>query len=755
MSFYRFCSLCSMGGWLLCSSASICQTSQNNSEDGNANSVPLISFAKPQPYQVVQRKGYVPQFAHAHQPGGAATGYADVAIEFSMPVTSASTVIDVDTVEFRTQLLAGMPGSPSDWQSLKFTFHNATVAATAKIDAGGWYQLDVRCLNNGQTVAVGSLRPFGVGELFLIAGQSYATNTNEQVLKVADAGQRVAAYNFRTEAWQVANDPQPTADQSDGGSLWPAFGDLLVSSLDVPIGLANVAYGGTSSAQWQPSGNLFPPLAETGRKLDSFRAVLWQQGESDVIGGVTVDDYVKNILTLRNAASSHWGANPPWLLAKSTLHPTVYNDPVGEGRIRQAIEKLILQPGFLRGPDTDILDGVNRGGPDSRRHFTGTGQRNAAALWFAAVISWIHQPRPIHEVMLRDLPELCLLEPAWNSPVVHRESSVLIQAASDQPAIARLAFEASTVLHVAVASSGQALLENDHWTLGEDRRSLVFSGNLPCEAIVQEQMFLPKDAPGSYRHRAGNPEQSLLYQPGRWFHDRNIEITYQRADIADSSNEVSNSNTDEPELLKRVIEKLKSGRGLHIGVSGDSISTGLDASFVTFASPFQLGYPELVAAQLQESFRCPVSLTNRAVAGWSVTHGLRDAEAMIAEQPDLMIIAYGMNDVGRRDPAWYAQQVRELVTTFQTRLPGTDIILVASMLGNSEWIHTPREMFALYRDELKKLTGPGIALADLTHVWATLLGNKHDLDLTGNGLNHPNDFGHRLYAQAILSLLVD
>jgi hypothetical protein len=27
------------------------------------------------------------------------------------------------------------------------------------------------------------------------------------------------------------------------------------------------------------------------------------------------------------------------------------------------------------------------------------------------------------------------------------------------------------------------------------------------------------------------------------------------------------------------------------------------------------------------------------------------------------------------------------------------------------------------------------------------------LDLTGNGLNHPNDFGHRLYAQAILEYL--
>lgn len=27
--------------------------------------------------------------------------------------------------------------------------------------------------------------------------------------------------------------------------------------------------------------------------------------------------------------------------------------------------------------------------------------------------------------------------------------------------------------------------------------------------------------------------------------------------------------------------------------------------------------------------------------------------------------------------------------------------------------------------------------------------------MTGNGVNHPCDYGHRLYAQAILALLVD
>jgi lysophospholipase L1-like esterase len=721
----------------------------------NAEVALAISIVDPRPYQVVQRKGYVPQFAHGHQPGGAATGYADVRIQYTIAETFVGRVVEFDTLQYRTRLFPEMTGQPNDWQSIPFLVNGTTVTALARISAGGWYHLDLRCLNNGQTIAEGSVQPVGVGELFLIAGQSYATNTNEEILKVSDAGRRVAAYNFRTMKWQVANDPQPTADQSDGGSIWPAFGDLLVSTLQVPVGMANVAYGGTSSAQWQPDNNLFAQLAETGRNLKPFRSVLWQQGESDVIGRVSVDDYFKNITTLRDAASKAWGYSTPWLLAKSTLHPTVYNDPAGESRIRQAIERLVAQPGFLPGPDTDVLDGEHRGGPNSRRHFTGIGQRNAAALWFASVLPLINQPRPNHEVVLRALPELHLLEPSWNSSVVYRESSVLIQVAEAQPPTARLAFEASKVLAVTVASSSRPLMEGRDWTLCEDRRTLIFPGSLPLDSISAEQMFPPSDTPNSYRHRASDPQQNLLYQPGRWFHDRNIEINYQRAGQLAGDAPADSTNCYQPELMKRTLAKLQCGQPLHIAISGDSISTGLDASFVSFAPPYQMGYPELVAAQIQDTFNCQVALTNRAVAGWSVANGNQDTEAMIAARPDLIIIAYGMNDVGRRDPDWYAQQTRQLVATFQSRLPEADILLVASMLGNAEWIHTPREMFARYRDELRKLTGPGVALADLTEVWQLLLRHKHDLDLTGNGLNHPNDFGHRLYAQAILSVLVE
>jgi acyl-CoA thioesterase I len=85
----------------------------------------------------------------------------------------------------------------------------------------------------------------------------------------------------------------------------------------------------------------------------------------------------------------------------------------------------------------------------------------------------------------------------------------------------------------------------------------------------------------------------------------------------------------------------------------------------------------------------------------------------------------------------------------------TEVILVASRMGNPNWAATPPEMFPWYRDALASLEGPCVVLADLTAAWPKLLERKRFVDMTGKGVNHPNDYGHRLYAQVILALLVD
>lgn len=695
-----------------------------------------VTLQSPQPYQVLQRTGYDPIGASKRELGHIADGFADVPIR-------GTTTIDTSegTWEYRTLLLKGGMGATRDWTPILQREGGSALLGEARIPAGGWFRLEVRCRKGTTILAQGDVASVGVGEVFLVAGQSYATNCNDKRLLVTDPALRVSAYDTAKKTWNVAHDPQPAPDNSDGGSIWPPLGDALVKELRVPVAFVNVAYGGTSSVQWQPKGTLHPRLVQAGQTLGRFRAVLWQQGESDVIAKTPTADYVTNIQTIRTTATTAWHHEIPWLLAYSTHHPTVYNDAAGETRIRAGTTALTRLPGFAPGPDTDTLQGENRGPQQSRRHFSAVGQQRAADLWFATLKQHLQTPRPVRE----SLVDLHLLEPAWASTVVHRESSVLLQLKEGDHSTARLAYPAARVLTIDSAD-GVKRLPSNAWQLGADGQTITFTETAGIERIAATALFPPKDSPNSYRHRLDHPEQNLLYRPGRWFHDHNVEITYVRRGEVAKAAPIAGT-------LPKTLARLKASQPLTVGVSGDSISTGLDASASAKAFPYQPGYPDLVCAQLEALYNVPITLKNRAISGWSVANGVNDLDKLLAEKPHLIVIAYGMNDVGRRDPAWFRKQTKTMLERIKATDANIEILLVAPMLGHAEWVHTPRAMFGKYRDELKALTGPGVALADVTAVWEAQLKHKHDLDLTGNGLNHPNDYGHRLYAQTLLQSL--
>ena len=330
--------------------------------------------------RLCRREGYDARHAAPHEPGGASLGYADVPIEVEWP---AGSLTDVTKTDVRAEPLPGAFGSGTDWIVPVGELRGQSWLATVRIPAGGWYRLSVRAWRGEAIAATATVEPFGVGELFVVAGQSYAVGANDELTKIDDPAGRVVAYDTINATWRVANDPQPNC--GDGGTIWPATGNLLLPIAQVPIGFANVAVGGTASRQWLPGESLYDNLAAAGKSLGRFRAVLWQQGESDVIEHRSTEYYVANLTKIRESLATHWGFEPPWLLAKSTLHPTVYNDPEGEARIRAAIDQLWQRPGFRPGPDTDILAGENRGGVDTRRHFSGIGQRHAGQMWFAAI----------------------------------------------------------------------------------------------------------------------------------------------------------------------------------------------------------------------------------------------------------------------------------------------------------------------------------------------------------------------------------
>ncbi len=206
-----------------------------------------------------------------------------------------------------------------------------------------------------------------------------------------------------------------------------------------------------------------------------------------------------------------------------------------------------------------------------------------------------------------------------------------------------------------------------------------------------------------------------------------------------------------------MLARLKERQDLHMLIIGDSISAGYSASSHVGVAPREPSYSVRVAAGLQRTYKADIFLNNISVPGWRASQGADQVQAShIADtHPDLVIIAFGMNDVDSHDPGAYRDSIQRIIRDIQTVSPETEFILVAPMVGNKDWPATPVDQFALYRDQLASLTGTGVVMADMTAIWKGLLERKTFFDLTGNGLNHPNDFGHRLYAQVLLCLLVN
>ena len=134
--------------------------------------------------------------------------------------------------------------------------------------------------------------------------------------------------------------------------------------------------------------------------------------------------------------------------------------------------------------------------------------------------------------------------------------------------------------------------------------------------------------------------------------------------------------------------------------------------------------------------------------------GLTQVDTVLKSNPDLVVIAFGMNDSSGRPAADYQNFIKQTMDKIREKQPECEFILVATMRGNRDWTTLKHELFPQYRDKLKELAGPGIAVADVTAIWDGFFELKQDWDQTGNGVNHPNDFGHRVYAQVISALLI-
>lgn len=251
-----------------------------------------------------------------------------------------------------------------------------------ELPPGGWYRLSVNVDGIAGPAEIAHVERFGVGEVFVVAGQSNSTNHGEEKLPSLD--DRVSA--FDGAKWTLAADPMPgVQDGSGGGSPWPVCGRDLVKAWNVPVAFASCGYGGTSLNQWQTDsaplqGKKAPlqaALVQRIKALGDVRAILWHQGESDAGGAMSTADYAAKFRALRDAVLKETGSKAPFVVARVSFVPDL--DQAKMDAIRAAQEALWKEKVALQGPETDDLLGEMR--HKDRIHFSKKGLEEHGKRW--------------------------------------------------------------------------------------------------------------------------------------------------------------------------------------------------------------------------------------------------------------------------------------------------------------------------------------------------------------------------------------
>lgn len=328
-----------------------------------------------------------------------------------------------------------------------------------------------------------------------------------------------------------------------------------------------------------------------------------------------------------------------------------------------------------------------------------------------------------------------LLEPFWLSASMTGESLMFVDRGSGT-ATASLLFRGPDGLALTSATGKTAFDAGRDYTVDAAAGivSLTRDSRIPFATL--EELYPPDDP-------------FVLITDGDEFHHRQAAASYRHA--ADRWR--GSIPAFAAPALSRTMNRIGASQPLTVCVAGDSISEGYNASGFTGAPPHQPPYVDLVVAGLERASDARVTLHNFATAGWTSDDGAADVERLAGVRPDLAIIAFGMNDAGYAEAPAFAANIRSIMEGIRGGSPDVQFVLVSPMLPNPRWTYPVAERFPSYRDALARLCGDGVALADVTSVWTDLLARKSVHDLTGNGINHPNDFGHRIYAQVILALL--
>ena len=351
----------------------------------------------------------------------------------------------------------------------------------------------------------------------------------------------------------------------------------------------------------------------------------------------------------------------------------------------------------------------------------------------------------------------------------------------------RLLYPATKIISVTSYDGKVTYTEGKDYILTEDGRLQVTeSSSIPC--ITSEVYYNNSDSTLQVLHNGEN--KSVYWGEGDTMTKWQVCVSYEHNSTWGGFLQECNIAQYE-----KLLDKLVAGEDVTFFFYGDSITCGANSSWYVGIEPNLGSYPMLFCEAVADLFgykvkyidvssldggikkvendyvageRGTITYINTAVGGWTATDGVRRfktfVEPYIKEYGcDLFVVAFAGNDACAGIlPSTVANNYKKIISDVAAIDPDTHFMMVSSMVNtplstNGWWTPSMLE----HESEFSKSTRilnlkdniPG-AVVNMTSMSMSLLDYKDFADYSGNNINHPNDFLHRVYAQFLLQCFI-
>lgn len=346
----------------------------------------------------------------------------------------------------------------------------------------------------------------------------------------------------------------------------------------------------------------------------------------------------------------------------------------------------------------------------------------------------------------------------------------------------QLLFRIDKVLSVTSYDGKKTYVEGKDYEVRDGKLVALEGGSIPC---ITSERYYNAGSDSLLMTEHDGEKKYTHWGEGQAMTNWQVNVTYTHSDQWNGFKQ-----SCEAQVYADFLQKLQNGENVTVIFYGDSCTYGAASSFAYGYEPFQYSYALLVTQALADLYdynvvfvrpkqsdtgpvprairrdnpRGTITYINPSVGGWNSADGVKNYDTYLKPYIEKYGCDLFVMDLGGNDGSAEARSVRLNDETVIDRVlsdaKNPSIVIMSTMVPNpnavngwytKEYMQEPQLVRAA---EMYRKRGVSCAACCMTSMTLSVLDRVDFRDISGNNINHPNDFLARIYACTLFRTLV-